>query len=129
MRLLLDTHAALWWWAGSPSLGSNARAAMADPANEVHFSAASAYEIHLKARLGKLALPDLLLGEGLARAVLDEGWLFRPLLVPEASAAASLDHGHRDPFDRMLAAQSQSGPFTLATRDLFFRNLGIDLIW
>lgn len=102
---------------------------MTEAATEVHFSAASAYEIHLKARLGKLALPPALLGDGLVRAVLDEGWKFLPLLVPEASAAASLQHQHRDPFDRMLAAQSQRGPFTLASRDPFFRDLGIDLLW
>lgn len=129
MRILLDTHAALWWWEDSPNLGSRIRAAMTDSSNEIHFSAASAYEIILKNRLGKLALPGPLLGEGLSRAVLEEGWKFVSLSVPEASFAAALEHTHRDPFDRMLAAQSQLGSFVLASRDPFFNVLGLDLIW
>jgi PIN domain nuclease of toxin-antitoxin system len=129
MRLLLDTHTALWWWEDSPALGERAREAMMNPANEIFFSAASAYEILLKNRLGKLELPAALIGDSLAKAVIDEGWQFLPLSVPQASRAASLDHPHRDPFDRMLAAQSQLGPFTLATRDPFFAELDLDLIW
>ena len=129
MRLLLDTHAALWWWEDSPALGKKAREAMSEPANEIFFSAASAYEILLKHRLGKLELPSALIGGHLAKAVIEEGWQFLPLSVPEASRAASLDHSHRDPFDRMLAAQSQLGPFTLASRDPFFAELDLDLIW
>lgn len=129
MKILLDTHAALWWWQDSSNLGSNIREAMADTSNDIHFSAASAYEILLKNRLGKLELPSALIGEQLSRAILEEGWQFLPLTVPEASHAASLDHSHRDPFDRMLAAQSQLGPFILASRNPFFSDLGLDLLW
>lgn len=129
MRLLLDTHAALWWWEDSPALGKKAREAMSDPANEILFSAASAYEILLKHRLGKLQLPPALIGGHLAKTVIEEGWQFLPLSVTEASRAASINHSHRDPFDRMLAAQSQLGPFTLASRDPFFADLDLDLIW
>lgn len=129
MRLLLDTHAALWWWGDSPSLGAKVREAMMNPANEIFFSAASAYEILLKHRLGKLQLPAALTGDSLAKAIIEEGWQLLPLSVPQAARAASLDHSHRDPFDRMLAAQSQLGPFTLASRDPFFAGLGLDLIW
>ncbi len=129
MKILLDTHAALWWWQDSPHLGTKIRKAMAEPSNEIHFSAASAYEILLKNRLGKLELPSALIGDQLSTAILQEGWRFLPLTVPEASRAASLDHSHRDPFDRMLAAQTQLGPFTLASRAPFFSDLQLDLIW
>ena len=129
MRILLDTHAALWWWTDSADLGSDIRAAMKDHSNEIHFSAASAYEIHLKHRLGKLDLPAGLIGNALSRAILDEGWHYLPLTVSEASFAASLEHLHRDPFDRMLAAQSEIGQLTLGTRDPFFKDLNLNLIW
>lgn len=128
MKILLDTHAALWWWADSPSLGGNARDAISDPGNQVHFSAASGYEIFQKVRLGRLGIPAVLQAN-LPAAVLDEGWKFLPLTVQEACAAASLDHSHRDPFDRMLAAQATLGDFTLASVDPFFAGLGIRLIW
>lgn len=129
MRLLLDTHAAIWWWEDSATLGARARKAMADPGNIVHFSSASAYEIHQKIRLGKLELPEDLLGDGLLRQVSTEGWQPYPLHPAEAAAAATFDHPHRDPFDLMLAAQSLLGGFTLLSRDSFFRDLGIDLLW
>lgn len=127
--LLLDTHAALWWWADSPQLGTLARQAIADPACDVLFSAASAYEIHLKLRLGKLELPAELHGHGLLNAAHQEGWRLLPLEAAEASTAASIDHAHRDPFDRMLAAQARLGALKLASRDPFFHDLGLDLIW
>jgi len=128
MKVLLDTHAALWWWAGSDSLSPPAREAIADGANEVWFSAASGYEIFQKVRLGRLVLPDEL-HDGLVEAVVEEGWRLLPLSVAEAIAAASLDHPHRDPFDRMLAAQAAAGPLTVASVDPFFRELEIDVIW
>lgn len=129
MRLLLDTHTALWWWMNSPSLSQAASLAMADPLHDVYFSAASAYEIHQKHRLGKLVLPTDLIGQKLAQTVREEGWQQLPLQVIEASLAAALDHPHSDPFDRMLAAQSQLGSFTLVTTDSFFANIGIDCLW
>lgn len=129
MRLLLDTHAALWWWEDSPLLGARAREAIAEAGSEIHFSAASAYEIHQKHRLGKLALPGELLGEGLIQSVREEGWFLLPLQVAEAAAAASMAHAHRDPFDRMLAAQSRLGGLTLVTRDAFFRDIGLEVLW
>jgi PIN domain nuclease of toxin-antitoxin system len=128
VKILLDTHAALWWWGDSGSLGRAAREAIADGANEVWFSAASGYEILQNVRLGRLVLPEEL-GTGLTEAVRVEGWRMLPLSVADAMVAASLDHPHRDPFDRMLAAQAGSGGFALASADKFFRDLAIDLIW
>jgi PIN domain nuclease of toxin-antitoxin system len=128
MSILLDTHAALWWWEDSPSLGAKARDAIANPDNEVYFSAASGYEIFQKFRSGRLQIPTALQTD-LPAAVLAEGWKLLPLTVQEACAAATIDHSHRDPFDRMLATQVQLGDFKIASVDPFFIDLGIPTIW
>jgi PIN domain nuclease of toxin-antitoxin system len=128
MNYLLDTHAALWWWADAPQLGKTAREAMGNPDNRIHFSAASAYEIHQKVRIGRLAIPDPL-RSNLPQAVVAEGWLACPLNLEDACAAATLEHEHSDPFDRMLAAQAKRNGFTLITRDPFFSTLALNVIW
>lgn len=129
MRLLLDTHAALWWWADDPALGPAARKLMAEETHQIHFSAASAYEIHQKVRLGRLEIPSGLRGQRLGQAVNQEGWLPLSLSLAEASDAASIDHPHRDPFDRMLAAQARGHDLILITRDPAFADLGLEVIW
>ena len=128
MKLLLDTHAALWWWEDSLALGGAARKAMADPDNEIFFSAASAYEIFQKVRLGRLIIPAKLAGK-LTSVVRDEGWVPLPLTLAETTLAASIKHEHRDPFDRMLAAQCQIGHFLLASVDGVFDELSVKRIW
>lgn len=128
MKMLLDTHAALWWWVDSASLGDEARQKMADPANEIFFSSASAYEIFQKVRLGRLVVSNHILNN-LSSVVLEEGWIQLPLAVSEAARAASIEHAHRDPFDRMLAAQCQLGDMPLASADRFFDELQITRIW
>ncbi len=128
MELLLDTHAALWWWGDPDRLGAAARTAMEDPRVRVHFSAVSAYEIHQKVRLGRLVVPDVLLNT-LASSVQREGWNHRDLTLPEAARAASLAHAHRDPFDRMLAAQTELSGFRIVTTDAFFSELNLPILW
>lgn len=128
MDLLLDTHAALWWWSDPERLGPSARSAMSDPTVRVFFSAVSAYEIHQKVRLGKLIVPDALLNS-LARCVQQEGWQQLDLTLPAAARAASLDHAHRDPFDRMLAAQTELSGLRLVTADAFFSELKLSTLW
>lgn len=128
MELLLDTHAALWWWSDPERLGSAARVAMSDPAVRVFFSTVSAYEIHQKARLGKLIVPDALLNS-LPSCVLQEGWHPLDLTLPAAARAAALDHPHRDPFDRMLAAQTELSGLRLVTADAFFAELSLSTLW
>ena len=129
MKLLLDTHAALWWWMDSPNLGTAAKQALSNLDNEVHFSAVSAFEMGTQARVGKLSPPAALLSEALIKSVLNEDWKLLPLSVREACIAASMDHEHRDPFDRMLAAQSQVSDMMLVSRDPFFHTIGIDILW
>jgi len=128
MRLLLDTHTALWWWCGATELSPAATDALADPGNEVFFSAVSGYEIFRKVRLGRLALPDELLGD-LPAQVLGESWRILPIGLTDTIGAARLDHRHCDPFDRLLAAQCGTKDLTLVTTDEFFEAIGIATCW
>ena len=112
MRLLLDTHAFLWWLADDAQLGPKARAAIADERSVVFVSAASVWEIAVKRRTGKLDAPGDV-AEWIERCD------FAPLSidVEHAVAAAELPPHHRDPFDRMLVAQAQLEELTLVARD------------
>lgn len=112
-RLLLDTHTWLWWQAASPRLGPAARRSIAT-APEVWLSAASVWEMSIKAQLGKLKLPR---NVDIVVELVASG--FRPLAidVSHAMAAGALARHHRDPFDRMLIAQAQIEGLTIVTSD------------
>lgn len=114
MRLLLDTHALLWWLADE-ELGASAREAIIDPANEVAVSAASAWEISIKKSLGKLIAPD-----DLADQVQASGFAPLPITLAHGLAAGQLPRHHDDPFDRMLIAQAIGEGMTVVTRDKRF---------
>ena len=128
MRLLLDTHALLWWLFDDLKLSSVARSAIADPQNEVVVSAASAWEIATKHRLGRLPeagdlaayLPDYL-----RRARLS----VLSISLEHAMAAGALPGPHRDPFDRMIVAQAQVEDLVVATADRVFRDYGVAVVW
>ncbi|PZS09330.1 MAG: PIN domain nuclease [Solirubrobacterales bacterium] len=111
MRLLLDTHALLWWLQDGP-LGDDARSVIADPRNSVVASAVSGWESEVKAAAGRLDLHVDVVEEVRAN-------LFRELdlTLDHARVAARLPMHHRDPFDRMLVAQAQIEGLTLVTRD------------
>ena len=111
MRLLLDTHALLWWLADDPHLAPEAADAIAD-AELVAVSAASAWEISIKQALGTLDGPVDLLAE-----LATNGFTQLPVTVAHAAAAGALPPHHADPFDRMLVAQSRLEGLTLVTRD------------
>ena len=104
MKYLLDTHAFLWWLFDAPQLSDRAPGILADPANAVCVSSASAYEIATKLRLGRLSSAKILVQDV-------EGWVRRagftelPLTLEHARRASLFPQPHRDPFDRMLAAQ------------------------
>ena len=101
MRLLLDTHAFLWWLAGESSLTSKARAAIEAEETKVFVSAVSAWEIVTKFKLGKL--PEAAqAADDVASTVATEGFDELALSMAHAQRAASLPGPHRDPFDRML---------------------------
>lgn len=114
MRLLLDTHALLWWLADE-ELAASAREAIADPANEVAVSAASAWEISIKKSLGKLVAPD-----DLEDQVQASGFAPLPITLAHGLAAGQLPRHHEDPFDRMLIAQAIGEGMTVVTRDKRF---------
>ncbi len=128
MNLLLDTHTALWWWDEHHRLSASARKALTASSNQIYFSAASAWEIATKNRLGKLPLPPDLLSN-LGRAITDEGWTPLPIGIDHAQFAGSWPADHRDPFDRMLAAQSKLERLTLVTLDEAFEEFKIKTLW
>ena len=122
MRLLLDTHALLWWLADE-GLTPQARDAIADPANLVAVSAASAWEISIKKALGKLAAPD-----DLEQQVQTGGLVQLPISIAHGTAAGQLPHHHEDPFDRMLIAQAFAEGMTIVTRDKRFNDYGVAVL-
>ena len=121
MRLLLDTHALLWWLADE-GLNAPAREAIADPANLVAVSAASAWEISIKKTLGKLTAPD-----DLEHQVQEGGFVALPISLAHGVAAGRLPRHHEDPFDRMLIAQAMAEGLTIVTRDKHFDAYGVPL--
>lgn len=124
VRLLLDTHMVLWWFAGDQRMARSAVALVEDPAHHVLVSAASLWEIGTKARLGKLdhALP---LARDLPARLDDQGFEVLAMSGAHAHRAAWLPGPHRDPFDRMLAAQSLVEDLPLLSVDACFDGWGI----
>ena len=122
MRLLLDTHALLWWLAGE-GLSAPARDAIADPANLAAVSAASAWEISIKKALGKLTAPDDLENQ-LAAGGFDQ----LEITIAHAIAAGELPRHHDDPFDRTLIAQAFAENLTIVTHDKRFEDYGVALL-
>lgn len=112
MRLLLDTHIFLWWLSDWERISESARAAIADPNNEVLVSAVTGWEIGIKKARGRLVAPD-----NLAAVVEEKRFEHLSLTFAHAERAAALPPHHRDPFDRMLIAQAQAEGLVLVTRD------------
>lgn len=119
MRLLLDTHALLWWLADHRKLGRRARAAIADPRSVVSVSAASAWEIAIKVALGRLDLAEPP-GVCLAREIERSHFTPLPVTVEHATAVTDLPPHHADPFDRLLVAQARLESLTIVTADEAF---------
>lgn len=128
MKYLLDTHALLWWWTDDPQLSSSARAVIETQTNEIWVSAASAWEIATKYRLGKLSEAR----DAVARFhefIAADGFEHLPIAYAHALQAGSYACPHRDPFDRMLAAQSELDSLVLLTCDAAFGAFGIQVAW
>ena len=127
MRLLLDTHALLWWLLDDAELPASARR-LIERADTVRVSAASIWEVAIKQRLGKL--PELALAVAELPALMRQSG-FVPLPVDErhAAAVASLPLHHRDPFDHLLIAQAHIEQLTLVSRDPQFAAYGVALRW
>jgi PIN domain nuclease of toxin-antitoxin system len=128
VRLLLDTHTFLWWVTDDPQLSATVRAAIADESNSVLVSAASAWEMATKHRLGKLGSAGEAV-ERFAELILADGFEHLPIDHRHALRAGSYAQPHRDPIDRILAAQSELDHLTLLTRDPAFEAFDIQLLW
>lgn len=126
--LLLDTHALLWWLLDSPELGATARAAIADPAQRVLVSAASAWELATKQRIGKLPEAGDIV-TNFSAYLRKQRFEPLPISAEHALAAGQLPGPHRDPFDRMLMAQAQIEGAAVVTTDPVFRDYGLAVVW
>lgn len=111
-RLLLDTHAFLWWLSDVPQLTRLAHDGIADPRNEVLVNAITGWEIAVKRAKGRITAPD-----NLGTMVTERGFTHLPVTFQHAEHAGRLPMHHRDPFDRFLVAQAQTEGLVLVTRD------------
>lgn len=127
MRLILDTHIWLWWTTADSKLSPAAKAAIADPGNEVYFSAASAWEIAIKSALGKLVLPSEPETYVVSRLAAQHFHVL-DVKVAHALAVVRLPPHHRDPFDRLLIAQSEVERMTIVSADPLFSRYGVAAI-
>jgi PIN domain nuclease of toxin-antitoxin system len=128
MRVLLDTHAFLWWNLGDSRLSKIARRIMADPANTLCLSVASALEIAIKVQVGKLRLPANSASYVQNRAAHDHMEIV-PIRLEHAAALQALPMLHRDPFDRILIVQSQIEKLSILTADPAIHSYAVDAIW
>ena len=126
--VLLDTHVFLWWVDDAAALSKRARTAIADPANSCRLSLASCWEMAIKISLGKLKLPspiERFVPEQLAA----NGFALLDIDFGDVARVARLPFHHRDPFDRLLAAQALDGALAIVSADTVFRKYGVKRIW
>lgn len=128
MRALLDTHAFLWWISDDVRLSERCRAIISDGANEVLFSAVSAWEIAVKAGIGRLAVPGDL-ENYVVEQVSRNRFELLPISIAHALRVSRLPHHHKDPFDRMLIAQAQVEKVTILTGDAQIARYPIRVAW
>ena len=128
LDLLLDTHAFLWWLAGDDALSMQARTAIGDASNTVFVSAATAWEITTKVRIGKLP-GAVTIATGLADVVAGQGFAGLPISFAHGQAAGPLPGPHKDPFDRMLIAQAMLDGIALVSNERLFDAYGVRRLW
>jgi PIN domain nuclease of toxin-antitoxin system len=122
VRILLDSHVALWWLEDSDSLGVRCRE-LIEQADEAYFSAVTPWELGIKRALGKLSMPD-----GLVYALQSGGFVPLAISAEHAERAPALPIHHRDPFDRMLVAQAQLEALALVSADAGFGAYEVELV-
>ena len=128
MRTLLDTHALLWWFTDDARLSTNAREVIGDVQNTVLVSAASAWEIATKHRLGKLDIGGEIL-QRFDELIIADGFTHMAVSYRHAIHAGAYTVNHRDPFDRMLAAQAELEGVSLVTVDPALHAFPIRCLW
>jgi PIN domain nuclease of toxin-antitoxin system len=126
--LLLDTHAFLWWALGDRRLPSATRT-LIDGAGDVYVSAATAWELRTKYRLGKLPELSPLLVHDLAAVVASEQFRELPITFADGDRAGAFPPLHRDPFDRILAAQALHNRLALVSNDAALDLFGVARVW
>jgi len=128
LKLLLDTHALIWWLLGDEALSRRAREAIADEANDVAVSAASAMEVATKFRIGKL--PEAaLLAQDFEAIIADQGFAELPISVHHARLAGEMNIAHKDPFDRLLIAQALAEDMVLVSNEALFDSFAVKRLW
>ena len=128
MKLLLDTQALLWFLTDDPHLSAAAKSAIENAANQCHVSIASLWEIVIKLSLGKLRLPTRFT-EIFPAQLQQNGFTLLPIEIRHLQSLETLPDHHRDPFDRLLIAQSTSEGLTVITNDSAFPAYSPDIIW
>ena len=128
MKLLLDTHALIWWLEGSEALSPRARDAISDETNSIAVSAASAMEVATKFRLGKLP-GAALLAQDFEAIVAAQGFTELAISVHHARLAGEMNIAHKDPFDRFLIAQAQAESMALVSNEALFDSFAIQRLW
>lgn len=127
MKLLLDTHTFLWGFSNNPRLSRKAGLGLADESNQVYLSAASVWEIALKTAKGNLVLAEPL--EKIMIGIEERGLTHLPVTWEHAVKVQSIPMHHRDPFDRILAAQAMVEGLVLVTADKIFKKYGVSVLW
>jgi PIN domain nuclease of toxin-antitoxin system len=127
VKLLLDTHALLWFQTGDRRLSRTARRAIEADGVELLLSAACVWEMAIKASLGRLQLADPV--EAYVAEKLAQGYRMQAVTWAHAARVESLPFHHRDPFDRLLAAQALVERCPVVTRDRVFRDYGVEVVW
>ncbi len=128
MKLLLDTHALLWFIGNNPQLSKASRQSIEDPANDKFVSAVSLWEIAIKISLEKLKLPRPF-GEVFPHQLEVNGFELLPISCGQLIQLASLPFHHRDPFDRLLIAQAMADGMIIVTRDPEFSKYPANVLW
>jgi len=128
MRVLIDTHVFLWWVEGDRALPAKARAALANQHNECLFSLVSAWELAIKAGLGKLKLA-IPVRRYVTEHVAANGFRMLDIRMAHIGRVDSLAPHHGDPFDRLLVAQALEEKLPIVTADAVFRDYGVKRIW
>lgn len=128
VTVLLDTHTFLWWLAGDEQLSQGARDAITEPTSSVLVSAASAWEICTKVRIGKLPGAVAVANDVMA-CVRSQQFTDLAITVEHAQRAGALPGHHRDPFDRMLIAQALALDVPIVSNEVLFESYGVRRIW
>lgn len=128
MKLLLDTHIFLWWIMNSPLLSSNAHDLIRDTGNDLFLSAASGWEIAIKAGLEKIVLPDNPISFVEEQMIINQIQSL-PIELEHALHIYRLPLKHKDPFDRILVAQAQIEDLIIISNDEYIRQYDVEVVW